>query len=925
MNTLKKLTALIMTVIMLITTFLFSSITASANGPGSVDVAPTGKCGDNVYWDFDKTTGKLVLNGTGDTYDYEDLDSVFYGNKFIKTVIISNEITSVGDNLFFDCSELISISIPESVETIGIGAFYHCVKLTSIEITKGVKTIDDFAFGFCSNLKLVNMEYGLKKIGVQSFRGCVELENIELPNSVEYIDEDAFAGCKFNSVNIPDELRYLSSSAFTCINFTFNKNKNYSTDKNGVLYNYDKSTIVKFPENSQLTNYVMPDTVKTVGKNSFARTKNLKSITFSQKLEIIESGAFEFCNIDNVVLPNSLKYIGGRAFSYCENLKKIDIPYGVKYIGDYAFDSCINLIYITIPETVDYFFDNLFDTAFYNNKSNWENGMLYIGSHLIKADKSLTGKVYIKEGTKTISEQCFIECQNITDIFMPDSIVCIGTWAFRDCTSLKNIKLSNNLKYIGEWAFDNTLFWNKLFNDPEMWEDGMLYYSDYLLASMGHFGWENIWWTETYPNYKVNKGTKAISGEAFYLTFDTSVITLSEPVEIIPSGAFAGSSIGEFVVPDGVKVIDYAFYGANNLKKITIPKSVEYINSCAFDYYFEATFNKNNPYVVIYCYKDSYAHQYAIENGYDYVLIDEHTHAYKHIVIPADCVTSGMEYDICPDCGDVINSKVISATGHSWGEWKTTLEPTGTKEGKAERKCTKCSATETKAIEKLNIVKDEKTGIEIEYKDQFDKNLEIKVEEKFDGKSYQLLDMECENSKYHLFDITTYENGKKVQPDGKVTVRIPLPDGFSTKNLLVCHVDVENNKVTYIPAKVVGNFVEFSAEHFSDYAVVELSGIVEKVNVNDVELKYKKTAKITPEVTVDGDVKYTVKYDSSNPSVATVDKDGKITTFGKGETKITCTVTDSYGNTVKDTCTVTVKFSFGQWLIWILLFGFLWY
>ncbi|MCQ2470488.1 MAG: Ig-like domain-containing protein [Clostridia bacterium] len=185
--------------------------------------------------------------------------------------------------------------------------------------------------------------------------------------------------------------------------------------------------------------------------------------------------------------------------------------------------------------------------------------------------------------------------------------------------------------------------------------------------------------------------------------------------------------------------------------------------------------------------------------------------------------------------------------------------------------------------------------------------------------------MECENSKYHIFDITTYENGKKVQPDGKVTVRIPLPDGFGTKNLLVCHVDAENNKVTYIPAKVVGDFVEFSAEHFSDYAVVELSGIVEKVNVNDVELKYKNTAKITPEVTLDGDVKYTVKYESSNPSVATVDKDGWITTFGKGETKITCTVTDTYGNTVKDTCTVTVKFSFGQWLIWILLFGFLWY
>ena len=40
---------------------------------------------------------------------------------------------------------------------------------------------------------------------------------------------------------------------------------------------------------------------------------------------------------------------------------------------------------------------------------------------------------------------------------------------------------------------------------------------------------------------------------------------------------------------------------------------------------------------------------------------------------------------------------------------------------------------------------------------------------------------------------------------------------------------------------------------------------------------------------------------------------------------ITCTVTDEYGNVAKDTCNVNVYFSFGQWLIWILLLGFLWY
>lgn len=78
-------------------------------------------------------------------------------------------------------------------------------------------------------------------------------------------------------------------------------------------------------------------------------------------------------------------------------------------------------------------------------------------------------------------------------------------------------------------------------------------------------------------------------------------------------------------------------------------------------------------------------------------------------------------------------------------------------------------------------------------------------------------------------------------------------------------------------------------------------------------------------ITVDDGAKYTVKYSSSNTKVATVDENGKVYAAKKGSATITCTVTDSNGNTVQDTCKVTVKYSFGQWLIKILLFGWIWY
>ena len=74
-----------------------------------------------------------------------------------------------------------------------------------------------------------------------------------------------------------------------------------------------------------------------------------------------------------------------------------------------------------------------------------------------------------------------------------------------------------------------------------------------------------------------------------------------------------------------------------------------------------------------------------------------------------------------------------------------------------------------------------------------------------------------------------------------------------------------------------------------------------------------------------GNIDYTVEYSSSNPSVAYVDEFGEVYAAGEGSAEITCTVTDEYGNVVTDTCEVKVSFAWWQWIIRILLLGFLWY
>lgn len=101
---------------------------------------------------------------------------------------------------------------------------------------------------------------------------------------------------------------------------------------------------------------------------------------------------------------------------------------------------------------------------------------------------------------------------------------------------------------------------------------------------------------------------------------------------------------------------------------------------------------------------------------------------------------------------------------------------------------------------------------------------------------------------------------------------------------------------------------------------------VKSVKLDNITVQYKNSATLTPKIEIDDGVKIAkTEYSSSNEKVAKIDGNGKITTLKKGDTTITCKVTDNKGNTATATCKVTVKYIWWQWLIKILLFGWIWY
>ena len=226
--------------------------------------------------------------------------------------------------------------------------------------------------------------------------------------------------------------------------------------------------------------------------------------------------------------------------------------------------------------------------------------------------------------------------------------------------------------------------------------------------------------------------------------------------------------------------------------------------------------------------------------------------------------------------------------------------------------------------ETVNIT-DERTGIQVSAPGgTFDGDVTLKVEEVLSGSSFDIIGKVNGKSKTKVFTIETYVDGQSVQPNGDVTVRIPVPDGFNAEKCKLYYLNTSSKNPEEIAFRVEDGYIVFTTNRFGDWAIIQTAEMP-TVSVNDIGLNYKKSVALNPSVTVDENASYTVTYTSSDTSVARVDENGKVYGAKKGSAEITVTVTDEYGNTVSDTCKVNVTYAWWQWIIVIVLFGWIWY
>lgn len=332
--------------------------------------------GNGLFWEI-TDDGTLTISGRGNMPDFVINNRIKRAPwhskaRIIQNVVIENGVTSIGKEAFADSwqlnehNQLVAngdnyyvfkkVIIPNTVSLIDDRAFKNCINLTSVEIPNSVTSIGSEAFSGCLGLSSVELSNSVSSIEERSFYGCSSLTSVEIPNSVKTIGDEAFSGCdRITSVVIPNSVKKIGSEVFNSksLNDIFVNITNWSS--NSVLH-------LCFPNNSEwkycvnnieLSDVIIPDSVKIIGKRVLYNGKSIKSITIPEGVTKIADYAFKGCSgITQICIPNSVTIIGNGTFTGCTSLVNILIPDAVTTIGNSAFEGCNSLSSIILPNTV---------------------------------------------------------------------------------------------------------------------------------------------------------------------------------------------------------------------------------------------------------------------------------------------------------------------------------------------------------------------------------------------------------------------------------------------------------------------------------------------------------------------------------------------------------------------------------------------
>ena len=345
--------------------------------------------------------------------------------------------------------------------------------------------------------------------------------------------------------------------------------------------------------------------------------------------------------LKKVVIKDGVTNVGSYALFFLPAATQVTLPESVTRIGRYGIAMCSKLTGMSIPK-----------------------GVTEIGDFGL-AGNGLTA-VTLPDGLQSLGRGAFDTCTSLTNTTLPAAITAVPGKCFANCTKLLNVKYAGTVTAIGERAFEGC---KSLTAAP-------------------------------IPETVTELGASAFTG----CTALTDV-TLPAGVAAIPDGCFQGCiALKDMKLPGTVTSVGHnAFTGCTALGDVRCygaPPTVQ--PAGAAEHSFE-------PAIVTIHYNPDPVYGWTLDadgKWQGYTVSSKgaclHTGYGTHEnTVPATCGEAGRTETICDNCGEVVSTKEIPATGahtHKWDAGKVTTEPTATTPGVRTYTCTICGLTKEEVI-----------------------------------------------------------------------------------------------------------------------------------------------------------------------------------------------------------------------------------
>ena len=329
------------------------------------------------------------------------------------TLTFGDNVSKVPDYLFYSGStdaapKIKSIIIGDNVESIGNYAFRYCAALAELVISNNVKTIGIYAFANCSGLTEINFNANIESALTAS-------------SNIFYYSGQSGEGITLtfgdNVSKVPDYLFHSGSS-------------NVAPKIKSIIIGNNVESIgnYAFRYCAALAGLVIPDNVKTIGTSSFAYCIQMENLTIGSGVESIEDTAFAYCeSILNVFIPNSILSIGKSVFAHCSSLNMVRFEEGSQVVlKQNVFGFCSSLEYVYIASTMSELYDTSFTDSTNLKQVVWTNKAIITD---FPADFSdLKCKVFLMEGyDKSLLKNLYLNIDGV------------GRWSIHTLTTMANI------------------------------------------------------------------------------------------------------------------------------------------------------------------------------------------------------------------------------------------------------------------------------------------------------------------------------------------------------------------------------------------------------------------------------------------------------------------------------------------------------